>query len=267
MSETTIINSKLISGFEPRAFSEQKPFPWTSFSQFLTEEGFQLLYRDFPEIRFFEKHENLPRRYNQRPHNRYYLAYEKSVYNRNRYAAEGVIRRLVLSPVGQRFIDELNGEHYRRFLQSLLGVSDFTLQFAWHIGTAGSEVSPHLDIKTKLATHIFYFNTDEDWSLEWGGETLVLCGKRTRAMNPDFCDFETAIPIPVLQNRSFLFKNRPNAWHGVRTIRAPEDKRRQLFNVIVMQRPSFITKVWRRHVYAFMARWSQRRQARVGGRG
>jgi len=33
----------------------------------------------------------------------------------------------------------------------------------------GCAVSPHCDAVRKLATHIFYFNTEADWDPGWGG--------------------------------------------------------------------------------------------------
>jgi hypothetical protein len=240
MSEIHFINSELISSFDPRVFRDQQPFPWVSFDKFLTEDGFRSLHRDFPAIRLFEMHKNLYRKYGQRPHNRYYLAYEKSIYHRDDNPTQGIVQHSELSQSWQRFLEELNGVDYKRFLQALLGVSDFQIRYAWHIGVAGSEVSPHRDAKDKIATHIFYFNTEDDWLVEWGGEILVLCGNRTRAMNPEFSDFDREIPMPFLNNSSFLFRNVPTAWHGVRAINPPEGKYRRVFNVILTWKPRTI---------------------------
>jgi hypothetical protein len=104
------------------------------------------------------------------------------------------------------------------------------------MGYSGSEVSPHRDAEDKIGTHIFYFNRSADWSPEWGGETLVLAGKRVPTLNPDFSDFDQQVAIPILDNASFLFKNEPDAWHGVRPLHAPEGHYRRLFNVIVTHR-------------------------------
>lgn len=245
MSKIRFIDPESIGRCDAPAFHAQQPFPWVSLSRFLTEEGFGALHRDFPDIRFFERHENLPKPYGQRPHNRYYLAYEESIYHPHESPAQGVVRHHDLPLTWQRFLEELEGEEYRRFLQSLLGISQFEVRYAWHIGVTGSEVSPHRDAENKLATHIFYFNTSDDWSMAWGGETLVLCGKRTPTMNPDFDDFDRVIPVPCLDNRSFLFKNGPGAWHGVRAIRCPAGRYRRLFNVILTQRPGLVARVFR----------------------
>jgi hypothetical protein len=256
MSEIRFINSDLSQRYKPEAFRAERPFPWTSFSRFLTPEGFDALCRDFPDLRFFEKHENIPKPYNQRPHNRYYLAYEDSIYHPHENPEEGVIRHSELPSAWQEFLRELEGEEYRRFLQSFLDVSEFQIRYAWHIGVDGSEVSPHCDAKNKIATHIFYFNTSDDWRIEWGGETLILCGKRTPALNPDFTDFDRAIPVSFLDNSSYLFKNAPDAWHGVRKLSTPEGKYRKLFNVILTEKPRPAARILKNYVQPLFARLS-----------
>ena len=84
-------------------------------------------------------------------------------------------------------MDELEtSEDYHDFIGRALGVPAFNTRYAWHVGSQGSEVSPHVDDHKKLGTHILYFNSSDDWNPEWGGATLVLGGKRSQAMNPDF---------------------------------------------------------------------------------
>jgi hypothetical protein len=108
----------------------------------------------------------------------------------------------------------------------------FQIRYAWHIGVTHSEVSPHKDAEQKAGTHIFYFNTSDDWDTTWDGSTLVLGNKLKDAMNPDFSDFTTVIPTQFTNNHSFLFKNTSNAWHGVKPLNCPQGKYRRLFNVI-----------------------------------
>ena len=118
-------------------------------------------------------------------------------------------------------MDELeSSEEYHGFVRRALGVPAFSTRYAWHVGSHGSEVSPHVDAANKLGTHILYFNTSDEWNPEWGGATLVLGGKQTEAMNPDFADFETRDEARIMDNHSFLFKNTPNAWHGATALPA-----------------------------------------------
>lgn len=230
-----VFNESKIREFDPKSFTQRKPFPWFNFHELLTPEAFAALHREYPSLDKFERHQDLARAHGQRSHNRYYLAYESSIYkDLERKEDEGVIHYDDLSPTWQAFMDAVEGDPtYRRFIGSLVGLEDFTTRYAWHVGVAGSEVSPHRDAEDKLATHIFYFNTHEDWDPSWGGSTLALGGKKISALNPDFTDFETEESGSIVDNHSFLFKNTPEAWHGVRSLTSPAGNYRRLFNVIV----------------------------------
>lgn len=229
----TLINHELISSFNQKMFIQNKPFPWYNFGNFLTQSGFQKLLQDFPSLELFEKHEGLERVYGQRPHNRYYLAYQTSVYNQIDRRDRGIVKYKHLPSTWQMFIEELEtSQIYQNFIKSLFEVADFQIRYAWHIGVTNSEVSPHKDAKQKIGTHIFYFNTQDDWETSWDGSTLVLGNKLRNVMAPDFSDFNTVIPTQFTDNHSFLFKNTPNAWHGVKPLTCPEGKYRRLFNVI-----------------------------------
>jgi hypothetical protein len=224
------IDDEHLNTFPVNDFQQRTPFPWMEFSQFLTPAGFNALHRSFPSLEIFEKHSNLARPYDQRPHNRYYLAYERSTYSNH---GRGIVGRKDLSHEWASFINELETNvSYHKLIQSLFEVSSFKIRFAWHIGVTNSEVSPHVDTTKKVGTQLLYFNTDQDWKPDWGGSTLVLGGKRSESMSPDFADFASAIPIETIGNRSFVFKNSPNAWHGMKTLKCPEGSYRRIFNII-----------------------------------
>jgi predicted heme/steroid binding protein len=226
------MNENLMESFSSDLFNSKSPFPWFDFDQFLTPEGFQTLYHDFPSLDSFEKHTGMPRVHGQRPHDRYYLAYESSVYGQSNRFGKGVIKHQELPETWQDLIEEIESQEYRSFIQSLLGVQEFDIRYAWHVGVTHSEVSPHVDGPDKIGTHIFYFNTSQDWNEQWGGAILALGRKLADCMNPDFGDFTEALPTQITDNHSFLFKNTPNAWHGVKPLTCPEGCYRRLFNVI-----------------------------------
>ncbi|MCP8467246.1 2OG-Fe(II) oxygenase [Pseudomonas sp. ZM23] len=227
------LNDRLLRDFATEDFASQRPFPWYSFQDVLRPEAFEALYREFPSLELFERHNGITRAYGQRPHNRYYLAYERSIYNDREAGSEGVVALGDLPVVWQQFMLEVQGNsEYAAFARRMLGVDDFVVRFAWHVGVNGSEVSPHRDSHTKLGTHIFYFNTSEDWQPEWGGSILVLDGKKVPQDNPDLSDFESVRGCDIRDNRSFLFKNTENAWHGVEKLTCPEGRYRRLFNVV-----------------------------------
>lgn len=228
----TYLDYEKLSAFNTEKFNLTQPFPWCNLQGFLTDEGFARLHENFPALELFEQHTDIIRGNGQRPHNRYYLAYQSSIY----HAADdskGVVTHSELPAVWQSFVEELNNSlEYRRFMCSAFNVSDYRVRFAWHVGFNGCEVSPHVDLPDKIGTHIIYFNTSADWSEDWGGSTLVLDGKQTTVQNPDYSDFTSSTPVRIMDNYSFLFKNQPEAWHGVEPLSCPEGSYRRLFNII-----------------------------------
>lgn len=235
MSEPHFLDADVLAAIDAETFHRRAPFPSAVLEGALTEDAFRALCRDFPPITLFERHEGVDREYGQRPHDRHYLAYESSIYEGRTAPSEraGIATADDLQPSWRQFMSELeNSVDYRRFIERSLGRSDFSTRYAWHIGTAGSEVSPHRDAVNKLGTHIFYFNPEDAWDPAWGGALLALGGRRTDAMNPDFDEFDEVVAVPASGNRSFLFKNTPDAWHGVERLASPEGRGRRLFNVI-----------------------------------
>src|SRR5262249_45563354 len=67
----------------------------------------------------------------------------------------------------------------------------------------------HRDAKRKLGSHIFYFNTDQDWNPTWGGQTLVFDddGRFGNGSRPQFEDFARSFASNAVGNNSFLFSN------------------------------------------------------------
>jgi len=226
------INYDLIGNFNLADFQSKKPFPWVNFGSFLTADGFNELLNDYPDIELFEEHKDIKRRYGQEPHNRYYLAYQESIHHEHDYVGKGIAQLSDLPTSWQNFIEELETGAYKQFISTALGTSDFKPRLDWHIGVTHSEVSPHIDADAKIATHLFFFNSDRDWKPAWGGETLILNGKKSNVMNPDFDDFSEEMKIEILNNHSFFFQNTAQAWHGVKALTCPQGAYRKLFNVI-----------------------------------
>lgn len=238
---TVFLNDAIMRDFTSEQFGRQQPYPWFSFEQFLRPSAFDTLLASFPSVALFEEHKGIERANQQRSHDRYYLAFEKSIYRDaaspeagpTPLAKDGVVGLDNLPTPWQDFIGELrDSSAYRAFTESLLGHADMTVRFAWHMGFSGSEVSPHRDAEKKVGTHIFYFNTSRDWEREWGGSILVLGGKQVKRLNPNVGDFDSVIPVDIRDNRSFLFKNTQDAWHGVEPLSSPGGAFRRLFNVV-----------------------------------
>lgn len=226
-----MIDDDQLRGIDAEQFRAQRPFPWLNLHDLLKPVAFRELHATFPTLERFEWHQGQARHYGQRPHNRYYLALEGRRATGDDGA--GVIRRAELAAPWRALLDELEtSREYRQLIQTLLAVPEWETRYAWHLGITGSEVSPHADAPVKVGTHILYFNTSDDWRAEWGGALLVLGGKTTNRLDPDFPDFATAVAMETIGNRSFLFKNGPDAWHGVQSLTCPPGRYRRLFNII-----------------------------------
>ena len=218
---------------QKEAFWKRQPCPWFVHDNLISAEGYSRLRETFPVEDMFEQHRDLPRPHKQRPHNRLYLAYKKSIYHDDILPLNGVLDENQISPEWSYFIQELNSSFYSDWACSIFHRKKISIRFAWHMGIRGSEVSPHVDSDSKIATHIFYFNDRDDWEEDWGGETLLLCKKKGKHLNPEFEDFEEVISTcPCIGNRALLFMNGVEAWHGVRKLDCPQEARRRIFTVV-----------------------------------
>ena len=75
----TCFNPAAIDTFSRETFFSNQPYPWANFKALLTPQAFTALYQEFPSLDFFEKHEGMARKHGQKPHDRYYLAYEEKI--------------------------------------------------------------------------------------------------------------------------------------------------------------------------------------------
>lgn len=230
------ISLSAIKNFNYTTYHAASPFPHHTSYSFITPEGFESLRKDFPALDLFEKSVGNYRG-PQRPHDRFLLSFERSIYHNKNYRGKGLVLRKDLSKKWQGFLNELEGKTYRNFIKKILGTSRFKIHCEWHMGFKGSEVSPHKDAPFRLGSHLFYFNTREDWNPSWGGETLLLGDKvkGSSAQAPEFRDFKKNLPVPTVGNQSLLFHNSASAWHGVEPLKCPRNKYRRVFMVIFMK--------------------------------
>jgi hypothetical protein len=151
----------------------------------------------------------------------------------------------------KEFIAELHGNAYDSFLRRMLGLKpdqEIILTKEWYYAWQGCSVSPHCDARRKLATHIFFFATDQDWPREWGGDILILDdeGRYKAHSAPTFKDLKVAASLDLRKNGSLLFERTEHSWHGVLPLQSPrEDVYRKLF-IVTVNIPSF--QVWWRRV-------------------
>ena len=229
------LNQSAINGILPEMFHHQFPYPWVNIQNTLTPEGFERLRETLPEVGQFERQVGRKRAYGQGPHDRYLLHY---------------LPGISLEEPWREFITELNGETYRSFLGRMFGAETgkrLILTMEWYFAWQGCAVSPHCDAKRKLATHIFYFNTDAEWEATWGGHILILDdqGRFKAHSAPAFDDLAVGAEIDPRGNGSLLFQRTNHSWHGVRPLQPPPGKLRKLF-IITINVPTF--QVWWRHV-------------------
>lgn len=229
------LNQDSINGITQDAFQGQKPYPWSSIQETLTPEGFERLREALPDVSGFRRMVGVKRGYGQAPHDRALLHYRSG---------------MELSGPWQEFLAEIQGEAYQAFLRRVLKLEprqEIILTMEWYYAWEGCAVSPHCDARRKLATHIFYFNTDADWQTEWGGQILILNdGGRFKAHSaPAYDDFEVAASLVPKGNVSLLFERTEHSWHGVRPLQCPPDVLRKLF-IVTVNLPTF--QVWWRRV-------------------
>lgn len=216
------LDYRRLEEIDPAGFQARKPWPWAETLGLLTEDGFEKLRQSLPDVSLFQRRFGEERKGGQVPHDRYSLEYTPDV--------AGQIRE-----PWREFIQELRGDRYRAAMRTLLGGNKIEFRFHWHYTPASCAVSPHCDAAREHGSHIFYFNTEEDWDSRYGGQTLVLDdgGRFHDREAPAFEDFASTVSIENIGNRSFLFARRDNGWHGVRAIECPEGSLRKVFIVVV----------------------------------
>ncbi len=229
------LNYDAIGQISDEAFRKQLPYPWVNIQGTLTHEGFEKLRTSLPDVSLFDKKVGVKRAHGQGYHDRYIL------HNR---------AGLPLSESWKEFIAEIQGKDYEAFIHRMLALppnKQTILTMEWYFGWKGCGVSPHCDARRKLATHIFYFNTEADWETSWGGDILIMDdGGHFKAHSaPSFDDLQVAASLDPRGNGSLLFMRTEHSWHGVRPLQSPPDPMRKLF-IITVNAPTF--QVWWRRL-------------------
>jgi hypothetical protein len=215
---------------DAQSFRERRPFPWVNIQGLVNDAGFRQLSASLPDLASFGKHSGHNRGYGDL----YTLQYRPG---------------LEVSQPWRDFTAELYGPEYRDFLRRLFGLSAgqrIELTMHWHFGPSGFSITPHVDARRKMGSHIFYLNTEADWEARWGGQTLVLDddGRLPATARPSFTDLREAGASNVLGNQSFIFQRNDHSWHGVRPVECPPDRLRKVF-IVVINRVN-LQVLWRR---------------------
>ena len=200
-------------------FEAVKPYPFANRKGLLTDEGFERLLNNMPDVSTFDTRFGEERLAGQDPHDRYSLEYKPDT---------------VVPQPWQEFIGELCSDRYRQNIQRLLRAPKVEFRFHWHYTPSGCSVSPHTDSSREHGSHLFYFNSEDDWDPSWGGETLALDdgGRLDYKSAPDLDEFDGEIAFQSIGNYSAIMKRTDHAWHAVRPINCPEDRLRRIFIVV-----------------------------------
>ncbi len=103
--------------------------------------------------------------------------------------------------------------------------------YVCHFGP-GAWLGPHLDLKDKIVTHVFYFNAS--WQAENGGCLSIL-------RSSDMSD-KVAEIVPIVGNSSVLIRSE-NSWHAVSRVTNDCLTSRRSMNVI-FYRPGAVSTMW-----------------------
>jgi hypothetical protein len=228
------LNRSCLDAVSSEWFRYREPYPFVDLKQSLTDEGYQRLRSTLPDVSLFDRKVGVHRAYGQGYHDRNILHYMPDV---------------PVSDAWKEFIAELHGETYLGFMRRAFGLrrnKRLILTLEWYYAWQGCGVSPHCDARRKLATHIFYFNTEEDWHTDWGGRILIMDdGKQMKTHSaPEFDELGVAAAIDPRGNGSLLFGRTAHSWHGVRPLESPPGPMRKLF-IVTINIPT-IQVLWRR---------------------
>ncbi len=233
MATLQFLDAEVMHSVETESFRAIRPYPWSNPLNFVRPEQMRKLIADLPPQEQFRERFDYARKHGQESHNRFVLDYTDE---------------LSLAPSWHAFVEELRGDTYREFVCRLLDVRQVRFSFQWHYTPRGASVSPHVDSRRKIGSHIFYLNPDTEWRPEWGGQTLVLDdhGEFHRDSNPDVDSFHACQVSSNAENRSLIFGRGKKSWHAVRALECPEGVLRKIF--IVRYEKHQPVKQWRKQI-------------------
>jgi hypothetical protein len=229
------LDDHCLAGLSEGAFQTQRPYPWVNIQNTLTPAVFEQLRSTLPEVSLFEKKVGVKRAHGQGYHDRAILHYRPG---------------LPLAQPWREFIAEIEGKAYDSFIRRMLARpagKRVILSMEWYYGWQGCGVSPHCDARRKLATHIFYYNTQSDWETSWGGDVLIMDdeGRFQAHSAPEFNELKVAASLDPRGNGSLLFMRTEHSWHGVHPLQSPPGRLRKLF-IVTINAPTL--QVWWRRL-------------------
>ena len=205
--------------------------PHANFVDFIQPKYYRGLLKLFPTDDLFKDEFPEERKHGQRPHCRRFFCIGET--QGSKYFDDYLLEPNKLPPIWQNFIMTIyNSGQYKSFIRRALDCKDFKFRFDFHRTRGGLDVSPHIDSLGKIGSHLFYFMPDE-WTDLSGGKTIFYLGKKVNKMNPEPKDFKKSVTTSVIGNRSCLFKNVEDGWHGVTQVNSLVH--RQICNVVILK--------------------------------
>ena len=205
--------------------------PHANFVDFIQPKYYRGLLKHFPTDDLFKDEFPEERKHGQRPHCRRFFCIGET--QGSKYFDDYLLEPNKLPPIWQNFIMTIyNSGQYKSFIRRALDCKDFKFRFDFHRTRGGLDVSPHIDSLGKIGSHLFYFMPDE-WTDLSGGKTIFYLGKKVNKMNPEPKDFKKSVTTSVIGNRSCLFKNVEDGWHGVTKVNSLVH--RQILNVVILK--------------------------------
>ena len=139
-----------------------------------------------------------------------------------------------LSPAWRQLADDLISPEYRGALAELLGrdIGSLPMEVNVFRYPPRAWLGPHVDLKDKLITHVFYFN--DVWDEAHGGCLNVL-------RSPDMAD--AAATIPPLVGHSALLVRSEHSWHAVSPV-VSDCSQSRLSMTVTFYKPGSVSTLW-----------------------
>ena len=205
--------------------------PHANFVDFLWPNAYERMLKDFPKNELFKDEFPKDRKHGQRPHCRRFFCIGET--QGSKYFDEYMVEIEQLPSIWYQFCNNiLKNKDYHKFICKALNVKTFKIRFDFHKTEGGLDVSPHIDSIGKIGSHLFYFMPN-GWTDEDGGKTIFYRDKTVDKMNPEPKDFKKSVTTSVIGNRSCLFKNAEEGWHGVTQVNS--NVHRQICNVVILK--------------------------------
>ena len=132
------------------------------------------------------------------------------------------------------FAADLLSPSYRSAMMQLTGIDVSTLTIeanVFHYGR-GAWLGPHVDLKEKIVTHIFYFN--EAWDGDEGGSLSILGSQNLN---------DVRASVPPIVGSSVVLVRSDNSWHAVPPVsKQSQISRRSL--ALTFYAPGSVSTMW-----------------------